>query len=123
LPSSLGRIIILAGLLLHPFLLIGCTSKGPTSAHVLTFEKDLKTLMTNYCFECHGKETREAGLDLRSVEFMLLGGESGPALVAGKPGESLLLDMVLDGHMPPDGKMPDARETDLLARWIRQGAN
>jgi hypothetical protein len=31
--------------------------------------------------------------------------------------------MVLDGHMPPDGKMPDARETDLLARWIRQGAN
>lgn len=123
LPSSLGRTIILAGLLLHPFLLTGCTSKGPTRAHVLTFEKDLKALMKNYCLECHGEEAREAGLDLRSVEFMLLGGESGPALVPGNPEESLLFSMVLDGHMPPDGKMPDARETDLLACWIRQGAN
>ncbi len=123
LPSSLGRIIILAALLLAPFLLIGCAPKGPLNAHVLTFEKDLKALMSNYCLECHGKETREAGLDLRSVEFMLLGGESGSALVPGKPGESLLLDMVLDGHMPPDGEMPTAGEMDLLARWIRQGAN
>ena len=114
---------ILVGLLLHPLLLAGCTPQGPANVHVLTFEKDLKTLLKNYCLECHGREAREAGLDLRSVELMLVGGESGPALVPGNPEESLLFSMVLDGHMPPDGKMPDPRETNLLARWIRQGAN
>lgn len=108
---------------LGSFLLSGCTLKGPMNVHVLTFEKDIKILMTNYCFECHGPEAREAGLDLGTVNLMLAGGESGPALVPGKPGESLLLDMVLDDHMPPDGEMPTARETNLLTRWILQGAN
>ncbi len=108
---------------LGPLLLSGCTLKGPMNGPVLTFEKDLKTLMTNYCFACHGQEAREAGLDLRTVKLMLAGGESGPALVPGKPGKSLLLDMVSEGHMPPEGEMLTREEIDLLVRWIAQGAN
>jgi hypothetical protein len=119
-PGSLAR---LCSLLLYPLLLIGCTPKTPPGYAPLTFNRDLKPFMVTYCIECHGQEAQEAGLDLRSVKLMRRGGETGPALVPGKPGESLLLDMVLDDHMPPDGEMPTARETNLLTRWILQGAN
>ena len=110
-------------LLLCPLLLIGCTPKTLPGNATLTFNRDLSSFMATYCIECHGQEAQEAGLDLRSVELMLKGGESGPALVPGQPDQSLLLSMVLDRHMPPDGKMPNAGEIDLLTRWILQGAN
>ena len=64
--------------------------------------------MAKFCFECHGVEKTESGLDLRTVESMLKGGESGPALVPGKPEESLLFKMVHKEKMPPDGDMPGA---------------
>lgn len=79
--------------------------------------------MATYCIECHGRSAQEAGLDLRSIQAMMKGGESGPALVPGQPDESLLLTMILDSHMPPDGQMPNRREIDLLTRWILHGAN
>ena len=110
-------------LFLCPLLLIGCTTKISPGHPPLAFSSDLSPFMVTYCIECHGQEAQEAGLDLRSVELMLKGGESGPALVPGQPDESLLLSMVLDRHMPPDGEMPNAGEIDLLTRWILQGAN
>ena len=103
--------------------LIGCTPRTPPGHATLAFDRDLSPFMVTYCIECHGQEAQEAGLDLRSVELMLKGGESGPALVPGQPDQSLLLSMVLDRHMPPDGEMPNAGEIDLLTRWILQGAN
>ena len=86
-------------------------------------EPEVRAVLRQYCFACHGQEAREAGLDLRTVKLMLAGGESGPALVPGKPGKSLLLDMVSEGHMPPEGEMLTREEIDLLVRWIAQGAN
>ena len=79
--------------------------------------------MATYCIECHGRNAQEAGLDLRSIQAMMKGGESGPALVPGQPDESLLLTMILDSHMPSDGQMLNRREIDLLTRWILHGAN
>ncbi len=54
-------------------------------------QDDVIPLMLLRCTVCHGLRRQEAGLDLRSKESMLKGGKSGPAIVLGKPDESLLI--------------------------------
>ena len=78
--------------------------------------------MAKYCFECHGVEHKEAELDLRTVESILAGGESGAAIVPGKPEESLLFEMIHDEQMPPEGKMPGADDIERIRQWIASGA-
>ena len=89
----------------------------------LTFERDVRPILREHCFDCHGAtEEHEAGLDLRLVKFLLRGGESGSAIVVGDADESLLLRRVREGEMPPgDVKVP-AAEVDILERWINEGA-
>jgi len=88
----------------------------------LSFERDIHGLFGKYCFDCHGAEKTEAGLDLRGLEVILKGGEGGPAIVPGKPAESLLLELMESGEMPPDGARPKAEDIELVRRWIAEGA-
>jgi Planctomycete cytochrome C len=71
----------------------------------------------------HGDEEKpEAALDLRLVRFMAKGGESGPAVVAGKLADSLIWKRVAAGEMPPKGKGLSDIEKQTLSTWIEQGA-
>jgi hypothetical protein len=89
----------------------------------LTFEQHVRPLLRKYCFQCHGDEDEhEAQLDLRLVRLMLAGGESGPALVAGKANDSLLLQRLEKGEMPPEGKKLLPAEIATIRRWIDAGA-
>lgn len=64
-------------------------------ARSLTFEADIRPIFRAHCFDCHGAtDEKQGGLDLRLVRFQLTGGESGPALVPGQPGESHLLERI-----------------------------
>ena len=54
-------------------------------------QHDIQPLMMLRCTVCHGPRKQEGKLDLRTRESMLRGGKSGPAIVPGKPGESLVL--------------------------------
>ena len=90
---------------------------------------DIEPLMLLHCTMCHGVRRQEAGLDLRTKQSMLKGGKSGPAMVLGRPGESLLLQRVRAGEMPPKKREVKAsvrqmsqREIDLLTQWITLGA-
>jgi mono/diheme cytochrome c family protein len=81
------------------------------------------------CTVCHGKRLQEGGLDLRSLESMLTGGNSGPALVPGKPADSLLLKKIHAGEMPPKRRIVEvsiqvitASEISRLEQWTAQGA-
>ena len=68
----------------------------------LTFERDIRPIFRAHCFDCHGAEKEVKGkLDLRLVRFMLAGGESGPAIVAGDADASYLVERVRAGEMPP----------------------
>lgn len=89
----------------------------------LTFEKDIRPILRAHCLDCHGAiEEKDGNLDLRLARFMIAGGDSGPAITAGKPDESYLLDRVKSGEMPPgDAKVP-AEEIAILERWIAAGA-
>lgn len=89
------------------------------------FEKRIRPLLIRHCFECHSGASNElkGGLRLDSREAVLKGGESGPAVVPGKPEESLLLSAVKhEGlEMPPKRKLVDSEILDL-SEWILHGA-
>jgi hypothetical protein len=92
-------------------------------------QHDIRPIMMLRCTVCHGSRRQEGGLDLRTRASMLKGGKSGPAIVLGKPGESLLLKRILAEEMPPRDKllpsgvkiMPSG-ELENLTRWITIGA-
>ena len=88
-----------------------------------TFEKDVRPILKTHCFHCHGEEEeKKGGLDVRLARFIARGGESGPALLAGKPAESRLLDLLKKGEMPKGKKrLPDA-DIAVIEQWIATGA-
>ncbi|MCA9068638.1 MAG: DUF1549 domain-containing protein, partial [Planctomycetaceae bacterium] len=92
-------------------------------AEPLTFEKDIRPIFREHCFDCHGAtEELKGGLDLRLVRFMEKGGDSGAAVVPGQVEKSYLLDRLRSGDMPPgEGTVP-ADEIQTIERWIAQGA-
>jgi hypothetical protein len=87
------------------------------------YETDIEPLLQAKCLRCHGGKARKAALDLRTHTGILKGGESGPAIVPGKPADSLLFEKVRDGVMPPNEKnrLSEA-EVATIRRWIEAGA-
>ncbi len=87
------------------------------------FESQVRPILKTHCFQCHGEEEkREAQLDLRLARLIAKGGESGPALVAGKHDESLLWKRIASGEMPPGEKKLKESERRIIAAWIDAGA-
>jgi mono/diheme cytochrome c family protein len=89
------------------------------------FKGGVRDVLVQQCVNCHGGEETHGEFDLTTREGLLKGGEQGPAVVAGKPGESLLMKLVRhagDPHMPQDAdKLPDD-EIARLEAWIAAGA-
>ncbi len=88
------------------------------------FENHIRPLLTKNCISCHGQVKREGNLDLSSIDGILRGGDSGPAIVSGKPEESLMMEAVRHQslEMPPDRKLED-KLVQPLAQWIADGAH
>ena len=80
-----------------------------------------QALLQAKCARCHGEQGRAAGLDLRSRDTILKGGASGPAIIPGQPDESLALQRVRAGEMPPRGRL-SSDEIATLQQWIAAGA-
>ena len=97
----------------------------PTSAEVRFFETHVRPLLVSKCLSCHGKKKQWGGLRLDSRQGLLKGGESGAAIVVGKPDASRLIQAVKDAdpktRMPRNGKLTD-RQIGLLVRWVKMGA-
>lgn len=88
-----------------------------------TFERHIRPILRQYCFDCHGAtDKKEGNLDLRLVRFMKLGGDSGNALNAEKPTDSLLIQRVISGEMPPGEAYLPAEKVETLKQWIEAGA-
>jgi mono/diheme cytochrome c family protein len=103
--------------------LICATAEQTAAAAPPTYESHIRPLFKVYCLECHGEgEKLRGSLDLRLRRLAIQGGDSGPAIVPGKPAESLLYQRVRDGEMPPSKKKLSPAEVELIARWIAAGA-
>ncbi len=98
-----------------------CLAQDPAAEQ---FEKFIRPLLARHCQKCHGPKKQEGGLRLDSREAVFRGGENGPAVVAGKPAESLLVEAVrYEGRkMPPTGQLP-APAIRQLENWIVAGVN
>jgi hypothetical protein len=100
---------------------------GPTSKELEFFEQKVRPILVEHCYSCHSEKAKKlrGGLLLDSAAGWKKGGASGkPALVPGKPEESLLIQAVKqEGElsMPPGKKLPDAVIADLVA-WVKMGA-
>ena len=103
----------------------------PTHAQQLSpadqeyFESKIRPVLVDYCYGCHGDGATKGSLDLGSKAGALAGGSTGPAVVPGDPGKSVMIRRLKDlgDPMPPAGK--DALPDELIAElenWIRRGA-
>jgi cytochrome c553 len=92
------------------------------------FESKIRPVLVEQCYSCHSADAKakkklKARLYLDTREGTLAGGDSGPALVAGKPAESILLKALKGDEyslMPPKGKLPAAVIADF-EKWIAMG--
>ncbi len=96
----------------------------PGPEQVRFFEAKVRPILVENCFKCHGPEKHKSNLRLDSRAAALAGGDQGPAVVPGKPEESLLLTAVRhedELKMPPSKKLPAEQVADLT-RWVSMGA-
>ena len=96
------------------------------STGAVEYLSEIKPLLREKCFACHGALKQKAGLRLDTAELIQKGGKSGPALVAGKPGESRILRRVThadeEKRMPREAEALSGEQIGLLRDWIAAGA-
>jgi len=96
-------------------------------ADEISFARDIQPILTAHCIECHGAKKQENGLRLDHGAAILRGGDSGPAVIAGKSQDTLLMQALL-GTSETVSRMPLKKEPlgdDQIAtirRWIDAGA-
>ena len=92
------------------------------------FESKVRPILSEKCYECHSASANKSkgGLRLDHINLILKGGDSGPALVIGKPQESLIMEAIRyedpDFHMPPKEKLSKQVVVDF-EKWIMEGAH
>ncbi len=101
-------------------LMISTAASGQT----IDFNRDIRPILSNTCYQCHGPDEKERKGDLR-LDTQEGGHEF--AIVPGKPEESSLIERITTkqgGLMPPKktGKTLTEKEIELLKQWVKQGA-
>jgi hypothetical protein len=102
-------------------------SVADPASQLAAYSDQLRPLLAERCFSCHGGLKQEAGLRLDTVALMLERGESGSVVTKGDPDSSLLLERVSDpepeSRMPPEGEGEplSPEQLALLRDWIRAG--
>src|SRR5262245_31090374 len=96
----------------------------PTPEQVRFFENQVRPLLAEHCFKCHGPDKQRGDLRLDSRKGMMSGGQTGPALEPGKPENSRLIDAIhyRNGlEMPPNRRLT-SKQIDILVQWVKRGA-
>ena len=118
--DRLGRIRLLLAAAILAFPTASIAAEPDSSV----FGRDIQPILASSCMPCHSDKVKMSGLALTSRDAVLVGGSRGPAIVPGKPDESLLVQALRRSHelqMPPGGPL-DPKKVDLFAEWIRQDA-
>jgi hypothetical protein len=103
----------------------------PSSARAadrVDYARDIKPLLVDKCYSCHGAWKQKAKLRVETVALLKKGGRSGPAVMPGKPTESAILAHLTGSNvherMPPEGEGErlTAAQIATVRRWIEEGA-
>ncbi|MEO2011508.1 MAG: PSD1 and planctomycete cytochrome C domain-containing protein [Pirellulaceae bacterium] len=87
------------------------------------FNTEIRPIFAERCDSCHSGDEPEGGLDLRSLQSLVRGSESGPVIVEGFSEKSVLVRKVSSGAMPPPDSEEQltAAEIRTITRWIDKG--
>jgi hypothetical protein len=88
------------------------------------FDTRVAPILTKRCLGCHNAELKNGDISFLDRESLLKGGRRGPAIVPGKPEQSVLIEALRhegELQMPPGPKLPE-KEIRVLSEWIRKGA-
>ncbi len=109
---------------------LALTHPASAAGEAVDFDRDVRPILSNHCFQCHGPDeaNRKAKLRLDVREAAIDGSKGDAAIVPGRPGESLALQRIISDD--PDEVMPPAkanknlskRQMETLRKWIEQGA-
>ncbi|MDX1586811.1 MAG: DUF1549 domain-containing protein, partial [Balneolaceae bacterium] len=95
--------------------------------HKTKLNVGVRRIFAQTCYRCHDSNEAEGGLKLNSEEAVMKGGDGGPIIVPGKPGESEIMHRITlpEGHediMPQKGSSLTASQVELIRTWIEVGA-
>lgn len=89
------------------------------------FEKNIRPILVEHCYECHAGSEANGGLRLDNRNHLLAGGDSGPSLQLDQPEKSLLLRAISYSNpelqMPPKQKLAES-DIQKFKEWIARGA-
>ena len=105
--------------------LVSC-SMTLSAAEPVDYQEQVKPILAEHCFSCHGALRQKGGLRLDAAVFLRQGGDSGPLYSDRESAGSLLIERLTtedaDDRMPREGKPLAAEQIALLSKWIDQGA-
>ena len=122
MPDDMNRYFLLAT--------IGFGVSSASVAETVDFSRDIKPLLAQHCWKCHGPDESSREADLRLDDFSSVTADRGgyAVLVPGVAAESTILDRVRahdeDERMPPAaaGRGLNEKEIRTLEAWINAGA-
>jgi ankyrin repeat protein len=102
------------------------TSDGAQDRSAVNYEQQVRPILANRCFGCHGPRQQQSGLRLDLRQNALRGGDYGVVIVPGRSAESKLIQRLIGSdvglQMPPTGELPP-EEIAMLRAWIDSGAD
>jgi hypothetical protein len=100
---------------------------APSFAAPIDFDRDIRPIFSEHCYECHGTDKAKGGLRLNDAKIAFSELKSGArAIIPQDPKNSELLRRVKssdpDESMPPKGERLTKIQIDKLQQWISEGA-
>jgi ankyrin repeat protein/mono/diheme cytochrome c family protein len=118
---SLWALFVLLGL---PWAASAQTQLPPAASTKVDYDVDVRPILAQNCYSCHGPEAQQSGLRLDLRQNALRGGDYGPVIIPGDSAASKLIRRLVDGdggvQMPPTGPL-SSDEIGILRAWIDQG--
>ncbi len=107
-----------------PTVVIPTTPPTEASAQTATvsFANDVVPILQSRCWNCHGGDKTEEGLNLTTFAGIFAGSENGPVIVPGDADNSLLAEQVVSQEMPKRGPKLTPPQVQVILDWINQGA-
>ena len=98
----------------------GTTSADEKRDAAPDFQRDVLPIFEAKCLRCHGEKKRDGKLDMRTLDTLLKGGVTSPAIKPGNAQKSLLIELLHYNEMPPKKESPRVtkEELELLRKWI-----
>ena len=106
------------------FLLVIASPAFSQQKDIRFFDERVAPILEKRCLPCHNEELKNANISFLDGESLLSGGTYGPALVPGRPDQSLLIATLRhegELQMPPGPKL-SRKEIGVLTEWIKRGA-